>query len=155
MFVAENQPFCSGLRLFIHLTVYQDCGEIATSILLVFRVWTMAGPQQGDRSLFLPFRTEFSIRLCKDAFASSNNSSTLNWCRWLEYFLVIWQGPASPMLKVPSYVCDGKSWSISSRWGRPCYRLILGLRPTNNERRRYKVTASLIGWAQAQNQPSC
>ena len=33
--------------------------------------------------------------------------------------------------------------------------LILGLRPAN-ERRRYFVTASLIGWAQAQNQPwSC
>ena len=30
--------------------------------------------------------------------------------------------------------------------------LILGLRPTN-ERRRYKVTPSLIGWAQTWNQP--
>ena len=30
--------------------------------------------------------------------------------------------------------------------------LILGLHPTN-ERRRYKVTPSLIGWAQTQNQP--
>ena len=30
--------------------------------------------------------------------------------------------------------------------------LILGLRPAN-ERRRYKVTPSLIGWAQTQNQP--
>ena len=30
--------------------------------------------------------------------------------------------------------------------------LILGVRPAN-ERHRYKVTASLIGWAQTQNQP--
>ena len=30
--------------------------------------------------------------------------------------------------------------------------VILGLRPAN-ERRRYKVTPSLIGWAQAKNQP--
>ena len=30
--------------------------------------------------------------------------------------------------------------------------LILGLRPAN-ERRRYFVTTSLIGWAQTQNQP--
>ena len=30
--------------------------------------------------------------------------------------------------------------------------LILGLRPAN-ERRRYKVTTSLIGWAQTWNQP--
>ena len=30
--------------------------------------------------------------------------------------------------------------------------LILGLRPAN-ERRRYKVTPSLIGWAQTKNQP--
>ena len=30
--------------------------------------------------------------------------------------------------------------------------LILGLRPTN-ERRRYFVTTSLIGWAQDENQP--
>ena len=30
--------------------------------------------------------------------------------------------------------------------------MILGLRPAN-ERRRYSVTTSLIGWAQAQNQP--
>ena len=34
------------------------------------------------------------------------------------------------------------------------YRLILGLRPAN-ERRRYFVTTSLIGWAQAWNQPWC
>ena len=33
-----------------------------------------------------------------------------------------------------------------------CTGLILGLRPAN-ERRRYKVTPSLIGWAQAWNQP--
>ena len=32
-------------------------------------------------------------------------------------------------------------------------RLILGLRPANNERRRYKVTASLIGWAQTWTGP--
>ena len=31
--------------------------------------------------------------------------------------------------------------------------LILGLRPTSNERRRYKVTTSLIGWVQTWNQP--
>ena len=31
--------------------------------------------------------------------------------------------------------------------------LILGLRPAN-ERRRYKVTTSLIGWAHAKIQPS-
>ena len=31
--------------------------------------------------------------------------------------------------------------------GIPITRLILGLRPAN-ERRRYKVTPSLIGWAQ-------
>ena len=30
--------------------------------------------------------------------------------------------------------------------------VILGLRPAN-ERRRYKVTPSLIGWAQTKNQP--
>ena len=30
--------------------------------------------------------------------------------------------------------------------------MILGLRPAN-ERRRYTVTPSLIGWAQTQNQP--
>ena len=30
--------------------------------------------------------------------------------------------------------------------------MILGLRPAN-ERRRYKVTPSLIGWAQTLNQP--
>ena len=30
--------------------------------------------------------------------------------------------------------------------------LILGLRPAN-ERRRYKVTPSLIGWAQTKNEP--
>ena len=35
------------------------------------------------------------------------------------------------------------AWSIS----RTIARLILGLRPAN-ERRRYKVTPSLIGWAQ-------
>ena len=33
-------------------------------------------------------------------------------------------------------------------------RLILGLHPAN-ERRRYKVTPSLIGWAQTKNQPWC
>ena len=32
-------------------------------------------------------------------------------------------------------------------WHRPMAWLILGLRPAN-ERRRYKVTPSLIGWAQ-------
>ena len=35
-----------------------------------------------------------------------------------------------------------------------CPRLILGLYPAN-ERRRYFVTTSLIGWAQAYNQPWC
>ena len=40
-----------------------------------------------------------------------------------------------------------KQWQCCGHW-----RLILGLRPAN-ERRRYKVTPSLIGWAQTYNEP--
>ena len=42
--------------------------------------------------------------------------------------------------------------SVSDAHVQPCAGLILGLRPAN-ERRRYKVTPSLIGWAQMYNQP--
>ena len=42
--------------------------------------------------------------------------------------------------------------SMQMSWHLPVLSLILGLRPAN-ERRRYFVTTSLIGWAQTKNQP--
>ena len=45
-----------------------------------------------------------------------------------------------------------QSWTLP-RWSLWMISgLILGLRPAN-ERRRYKVTPSLTGWAQVENQP--
>ena len=45
-----------------------------------------------------------------------------------------------------------KAKALLRRSGGICTGLILSLRPAN-ERRRYFVTTSLIGWAQAWNQP--
>ena len=55
-------------------------------------------------------------------------------------------------IKLVHVIKRAPCWHVSLSWLYPRSGLILGLPPAN-ERRRYKVTPSLIGWAQTYYQP--
>ena len=69
---------------------------------------------------------------------------------YVSYMIVFYVFETKTVYVEIVFLMHGEPWSAVGY----VYRLILVLSPAN-ERRRYKVTPSLIGWAQPKNQPCC
>ena len=96
-----------------------------------------------------------SIAVLGSGWESRNNhSSTLlhitGHLEGIHWWLIDSPHKGSVVWKLQELRCNGTTWQ--QLFTERVTGLILGL-PTANERRRYKVTPSLIGWAQTQNQP--
>ena len=113
-----------------------QCQAVPPSALTVVTVLLRAARKQ--RLCSVPAHSRIQLHPC--AFAKSQLKNQFNW-QWR--VPVINMGRPGLCRRI-FVVVVFQSYSLSGR--------ILGLRPAN-ERRRYKVTPPLTGWAQTWNQP--